>query len=104
MSKRTPPNSRRIKILGSGVGLPKNAVTSESLDGRLGRPVGWIEKKSGVHQRYFAESTESTSSLAAEAAQEALKAAKLETNQLDCIVSACGVMEQAGAAYAQCLY
>lgn len=87
-------NSFKIQIKGTGSYLPTHRVTSENLDSTLGKPRGWVEEKSGVIQRYFASPEETTSFMATKAAAQALAQAHLSPDQLDCIIGACGVMEQ----------
>lgn len=84
-----------VRILGTGEHLPSNKVESSTLDARWNKPGGWTLRHSGVECRYYAGEGETTSSMAAGAARAALSAAGLRADQLDCIVSACSVMEQA---------
>ncbi len=85
---------KNIEILGSGHFLPSHIVLSETLDQKMGKPTGWVEKKSGLKQRHFVNK-ETNSYMGAQAALEALSNANLEPKDMDCIVSACGVMQQA---------
>jgi 3-oxoacyl-[acyl-carrier-protein] synthase-3 len=84
-----------VRILGTGEQLPSNKVESSALDARWNKPKGWTLRHSGVECRYYAGEHDTTSSMAAGAARKALVAAGLRADQLDCIVSACSVMEQA---------
>lgn len=84
---------RKIKIIGIGKYLPKKIVTSEEIDETLGLRSGWTEKKSGVKTRYYANG-ETASEMAAEAIKRALDHAGLTINDIDCIVSTSGTMEQ----------
>lgn len=83
-----------IKILGSATALPA-VVTSEELDLRLGLPIGTVKKTGGVQQRHFADATLKQSCLAAQAVTAALAQAGIELSQVDALVAACGVPEQA---------
>lgn len=85
---------KNIQILGTGHYLPSQIVPSSSLDAKLNKPDGWVQKKSGLIQRHFA-SFETSAYMGAQAALEALHHAKLELKDIDCLVSACGVMQQA---------
>jgi 3-oxoacyl-[acyl-carrier-protein] synthase-3 len=69
-------------------------VTSTELDEVLGCEPGATEKLSGVSSRFFAGKDETTSAMGAWAAEAALQAAGIGINEIDCIVAACGVMEQ----------
>lgn len=86
---------RKISILGSGVCVPSREVTSLELDKKLGKEPGWVQNKSGVEKRYFADDSTSNTKMAAKAAIQALKEANLDIADIDCVIGACGVMEQA---------
>lgn len=84
---------RQVTIAGTGVYLPGSAIQSTEIDARLGVPVGWTEKKSGVKTRYYANG-EAASEMGAKAAQAALTSSGMELADIDCIVSVSGTMEQ----------
>lgn len=84
-----------IRIIGMGKYLPQNKVLSSALDVKLSLPPGSVEKKSGLVSRHFASLHETTSYMGAKAALEAVKNAHLKLTDIDVIVSACGVGEQA---------
>jgi 3-oxoacyl-[acyl-carrier-protein] synthase-3 len=84
-----------LRILGTGEYVPSQQVDSCALDRRWGKQAGWTRKHSGIDHRYFADREETSSLMAARAAQAALNASGLEARDLDCVVSACSVMEQA---------
>lgn len=88
-------HSLPLRILGTGEHLPATRVESHELDERLKKGPGWTLKHAGIERRYYAGDAETTSSMGAMAARSALAAAGMEPQQLDCIVSACSVMEQA---------
>ena len=92
-AKRT--NSIPLRILGTGEHVPATCIESHMLDERWGKATGWTFKHAGIERRYYAGEDETTSSMAAMAAHSALTAAGLQAQDLDCIVSACSVMEQA---------
>ncbi|MFE4569536.1 beta-ketoacyl-ACP synthase III [Paenibacillus chitinolyticus] len=85
--------TRRVKVLGTGIYLPEKRVTAEDMDRRLGKPDGWVYKKSGVKVRHYAEN-ESVSQMGAKAAFAALADAGLEAERLDCIICTNAVPEQ----------
>lgn len=90
--------NRAFKILGTGVYRPLNEVTSHSLDEKLGKRKGWVEKKSGVVSRRFVGPHDTTSSMGAAAARAAISDAgwsKIGSGDIDCIISGSGTMEQA---------
>jgi len=84
-----------VEILGTGEYVPGRRVASSALDERWQKPAGWTRRHAGIEHRHYADEGETTSLMAAGAARQALAAAQLEASQLDCIVSACSVMEQA---------
>ena len=84
-----------LQILGTGRYLPRQVLLSDELDARWGRSPGSTWRQVGVHQRHVAASDESSSFMAARAAEQALAVAGLRGDELDAIVSACAVMEQA---------
>lgn len=86
--------TRPIRILGTGVYVPRTKVPSSEIDRRLGKREGWTERVFAIRSRYHASCDETTSSMAALAAERALKAAGIEACDLDWIVAACGVGEQ----------
>ncbi|MFW5433419.1 beta-ketoacyl-ACP synthase III [Paenibacillus apiarius] len=84
---------RKVKIIGTGSYLPKQRITAEEMDRRLGVPAGWSLKKSDVRVRYFVED-ETAAEMGAFAAQAALQDAGLTFADIDCIVCASGTMQQ----------
>lgn len=90
--------TRSFRILGSGTFRPHREVTSLELDEKLNRRRGWVEAKSGVKSRRFAEANDTTVSMAAKAALSAFEDAgwsKVAVGDIDCIISASGTVEQA---------
>lgn len=85
---------QNVKIIGTGTYLPTNTIFSSELDKQFNKPDGWFQKKSGIHKRSFA-SFETSSYMGAQSALMAIKNADLKLDDIDCIISACGVMEQA---------
>lgn len=84
-----------VRLISVGKAVPSRVVSSESLDARLGHPAGYTLKKSGVRSRYFAGPEESQAQLGAAALLDALRNAALGVGELDLLISACGVPEQA---------
>ncbi|MBW7477207.1 beta-ketoacyl-ACP synthase III [Paenibacillus oenotherae] len=83
----------KVKILGTGKYLPKQAVTAQELDIKLGCSPGWVAKKSGVDVRYFV-TDETASYMGAQAVTDAVAAAGLTMKDIDCIVCASAIFEQ----------
>jgi 3-oxoacyl-[acyl-carrier-protein] synthase III len=86
--------TRKVKIKGTGKYLPEKIVYAEDLDKKLGLSPGWTASKSGVLSRRYA-GNETTSQMGALATTEALKDAKLSIKDIDCIIAASGVSQQA---------
>lgn len=84
---------RNIKILGSGSYIPKRKIEAEELDKILGVEIGTVYKTTGVQTRYWING-ESSSEMGAYASLQALEKANMNPNDLDVIVSTCGVNEQ----------
>lgn len=89
------PSVLPVRIVGTGEYLPEREVTSSEFDRRWGKADGWTERLSGVRARRFANASETSSWMGAAAARVALANARLEATQIDCVISACSVMEQA---------
>lgn len=82
-----------FKILGSGTYVPKRLILSSFIDETKGYPTGFTEKLTGVKARYYVEH-ETASMLAEQASLQALDEAGLTVDDVDCIISASGTMEQ----------
>ncbi|MGL4768503.1 MAG: 3-oxoacyl-[acyl-carrier-protein] synthase III C-terminal domain-containing protein [Formosimonas sp.] len=83
-----------VKIIGSAVAMPP-AAASALLDERLGLPKGTVFKTGGVVSRHIAPLALPQSALAAQAVLAALRDAGLGLHQMDALVAAFGVPEQA---------
>jgi 3-oxoacyl-[acyl-carrier-protein] synthase-3 len=83
-----------LKIAGVGKYLPSRIVFSEEIDKTMGKPAGWVAETYSIEKRHFANETETTSFMAVEAAKEAIANSEIEISDIDCIISACAVMEQ----------
>lgn len=82
-----------LKILGTGRALPANAVSADELDRQHGLAPGTIAQTTGVRTRYYC-GEEDQIDLAVQAAQKAMKAASLDANDIDMIISAAAVPYQ----------
>lgn len=81
------------RILGTGGYLPAQRVSNAELAARLAQDGietsdAWIQERTGIEARYFAEPGQSSSDLALPAARQALEAAGIQAEQLDLIVVA----------------
>ena len=82
-----------MQIVGTGAVQADQPLTSAQIDARLGKPEGWTFAASGVATRAVM-TRGSQIDMALAAAQTALSDAGLRANQLDLIVSACGIPYQ----------
>ncbi|HRA88560.1 MAG TPA: beta-ketoacyl-ACP synthase III [Planctomycetaceae bacterium] len=73
-----------IRSIGSYV--PSHVVTNDELEARYGFEPGWIERRTGIHQRRIAAESESTSDLAVEAARRAIAAANITPADIDLVI------------------
>lgn len=84
-----------MRIISTGCVRPGRAVLSSQLDTRLGLPAGRVEALSGVRYRYFAEEGALQSDYAASAVRQALDRAALSIDDIDLLISASAISEQA---------
>ena len=89
------PRPIPLRITGTGEYIPSRRVESEQFDARWAKPGGWTRRQVGIDYRHYATDEEPASLMAARAAEDALRRAGLRADQLDCVISACSVMEQA---------
>lgn len=82
-----PPTSLPVTIAGLGAYLPPRRVTSAALETQLGLQPGWIERRTGVCERRYAES-ESSVEMAVAAIRQALLMAECEVDAIDLIIGA----------------
>lgn len=84
-----------MQLKGLGYYLPENPISSESLDKKLNLAPGTVENKSGIKLRHFALPKQTAAELGAIAAHRALQDAEMSLSDIDVIVGACGVGQQA---------
>ncbi len=83
-----------VKLAGLGHYLPERVVSNAEVEARCGLPAGWIEARTGVRARRWADG-ETASFMAAQAAREAVAAAGLALEEIDLVLNASGTAEQA---------
>jgi len=89
------PELLPLKIIATGAALPPNRVASSTLDARLGKPAGYVEKRSGIVYRYHAADDASQADLAAAALQDALARSAIPAASIDLLISASAIAVQA---------
>ncbi|PTY38809.1 hypothetical protein BGP77_10140 [Saccharospirillum sp. MSK14-1] len=75
--------------------LPRNAISAEQLDQRLGLPEGRCRSRFGVEKRHYAAPDETSLYMGAHAAQRALNDAGLSLADVDLLLCASGTNHQA---------
>jgi 3-oxoacyl-[acyl-carrier-protein] synthase III len=89
----TSPLPRYSRITGTGSFLPPKRVTNEMLAAQLAQngietSDQWIQERTGIQARYFAEADVGSSDLAVQAARRALEAADVDAAKVDLIIVA----------------
>src|SRR5699024_3846401 len=90
-----PTISAALKIIATGIALPPDKITSQQLDVQLNKPVGYVERRSGICWRYFASNDASQAELAADALHNALSSAVLKPSDIDLLICASAFAVQA---------
>lgn len=94
----TSPDSfplRALKIIATGTALPPGVVESSTLDLKLGKTAGYVEKRSGIKHRFHASSNASQAELAAAALNDALERHSIAPLSIDLLISASAIAYQA---------
>lgn len=90
-----PARPLPLRIVATGEYRPVREVDSGVFDHRWHRPPGWTLRHAGVASRRYAGPDEPSSAMAAAAAEQALERAGLSARDLDAVVVANSVGEQA---------
>lgn len=83
-----------VRIAGVGKYLPERIVSNAELEKRLELPEGWIARRTGVLERRYARH-ETSVFQAAQAAKQALEDASVSIMDIDAIIGASSVPQQA---------
>lgn len=78
----------RVRIRGAGHFVPPKVVKNADLPGSLNCSSDWVEKRTGVLERRYADEGIYPSDLAVRAAESAIEDAGLEPDEIDCIIAA----------------
>jgi len=84
-----------LKVIATGAALPPNRVDSSTLDSLLRKPLGYVEKRSGISYRFHAADDASQAELAVAALQDAITRGRLEAQTIDLLISASAISVQA---------
>lgn len=82
-----------LKLEGTGAAVPARKLLSSEIDTRLGRPEGWLYRKTGVFGRHVCEG-EDQIELAVAASLRAVASAAIAAGQIDLILFAAAVPYQ----------
>ncbi|MEJ6783239.1 beta-ketoacyl-ACP synthase III [Aminobacter sp. Piv2-1] len=80
--------SRTARIAGFGHHVPGRTVENAEIEASLGLDAGWIEGRTGIRQRYWAEPQDTLSGLAATAGEMALEAAGIARRDIGLLLLA----------------
>lgn len=73
---------RSSRLAGFGHAVPARCVENAEIETRLGLEAGWIERRTGIRTRYWAEEGDTLSGLAAEAGRMALEDAEIAPDDI----------------------
>ncbi|CAM5423809.1 3-oxoacyl-[acyl-carrier-protein] synthase 3 [Streptomyces badius] len=79
-------SSQPVGILSTGAYVPERVVGNEELAPRIGVTAEWIERKTGIRARRWADPSEATSEMAVAAATRALEQAGLTADRIDHLI------------------
>src|SRR5256714_15294301 len=80
--------SMKSVITGSGIGIPKNVVPNEKLARIMDTSDEWIQTRSGIKQRPYADPGQSCSDLGMMAPEAAMKAAARPRDDIAALIFA----------------
>lgn len=80
--------TKRSRILGVGTYLPPQVYTNQDLAKMMDTSDEWIQQRTGIKQRHWADRDTGTSDLAYHASLRALEAAKSRKEEIDLIIFA----------------
>ncbi|MBY5882397.1 beta-ketoacyl-ACP synthase III [Rhizobium leguminosarum bv. viciae] len=75
-------SGRSSRIVGFGHAVPARRVDNAEIEARLGLETGWIERRTGIRTRHWAEDGETLSGLAAKAGRIALDDAAIAQSEI----------------------
>ncbi|CAM5380019.1 ketoacyl-ACP synthase III [Streptomyces atroolivaceus] len=81
-------SGRTVGILSTGAYVPERVVGNEELAPRIGVTAEWIERKTGIRARRWADPSEATSEMAVGAATRALDQAGMTADRIDYLIVA----------------
>ncbi|MDN4173889.1 beta-ketoacyl-ACP synthase III [Nocardioides sp. SOB77] len=85
---RAATGAPHARILGIGAYRPRRVVPNAEVVEAIDSSDEWIQQRSGIRQRRFAEPDETIQVMSVAAARQALERAGVESKQIDCVVVA----------------
>lgn len=79
---------KNSKIAGLGYYVPKNIYTNDDLTRFMDTSDEWIQERTGIRERRFADKDETTTTMAVEASKTAIERANLSPEEIDFIIFA----------------
>ena len=83
-----------LNIAGIGYSVPKTVITNDDLTKLYETSDEWIYSRTGIKERRVVTGNETAIDLGFDAAQKAISKAKIDVNEIDCIISAASVPPQ----------
>jgi 3-oxoacyl-[acyl-carrier-protein] synthase-3 len=80
--------NKRAIITGTGAYVPPQVVTNFDLEKIMNTTDDWIQQRSGIKERRYAEGGVGSSDLAVEAAKKAIESAGIDKSEIDFIIAA----------------
>lgn len=75
-------------VTGSGIALPPNVVSNDALARIMDTSDEWIQSRSGIRQRYYADPGQGSADLGCQAAVRALEDAGVDGDSIDVVIFA----------------
>ncbi|MDN4163555.1 beta-ketoacyl-ACP synthase III [Nocardioides abyssi] len=85
---RATTGSPHARILGIGAYRPRRVVPNSEVVEAIDSSDEWIQQRSGIKERRFAEADETITMMSVAAARQALDQAGIDAKQVDCVVVA----------------
>jgi 3-oxoacyl-[acyl-carrier-protein] synthase-3 len=80
--------NKRTIITGTGAYVPPRIVTNFDLEKIMNTTDEWIQQRSGIKERHYAEDGVGSSDLAVEAAKKAIESAGIDKSEIDFLIAA----------------
>jgi 3-oxoacyl-[acyl-carrier-protein] synthase-3 len=78
----------RAVVKGTGMYVPENVVDNHQMSKVMDTSDDWIQQRTGIVKRHFADLDKATSDMALVAAEDALRVAEIDRNQIDYVIFA----------------